>query len=92
MTLLNLCFDIDAEKYNEANAKIDNLLASANPVLKIPALEQKIRMQQKRASISMISKPSSMSRKTKSILSILLFMAVLVIDQIIKVSVKTDQR
>ncbi|MDO4738759.1 MAG: lipoprotein signal peptidase [Bacteroidales bacterium] len=30
-----------------------------------------------------------MSRKTKSILSILLFMAVLVIDQIIKVSVKT---
>ena len=48
MVLLNACFDIDAEKYNEALTKIDALLKSDNPILKISALEQKLRLQTKR--------------------------------------------
>ena len=48
MTLLNLCFDIDADKYNDANNKIETLLASDNPVLRVSALELKLKMQKKR--------------------------------------------
>ena len=48
MTLLTLCFDIDAEKYNDANTKIDTLLSSANPLLRVSALELKLKMQNKR--------------------------------------------
>ncbi len=48
MMLLNLCFDIDVEKYTEASNKIDNLLKSDNQVLKLSAIEQKIRLQTKR--------------------------------------------
>ncbi|MBQ9394602.1 MAG: hypothetical protein IJU23_03665 [Proteobacteria bacterium] len=52
MSLLNLCFDIDAEKYTEATSKIDNLLKSDNVAIKIPVLEQKLRMQEKRGDSS----------------------------------------
>ena len=48
MQLLNLCFDIDAEKFDDASAKIEKLLASDNAVLKCPVLEQKLRMQKLR--------------------------------------------
>ena len=48
MTLLNLCFDIDAEKYTEASSKLDSLLKSDNVSIKISALEQKIHLHEKR--------------------------------------------
>ncbi|MBR4986618.1 MAG: hypothetical protein IKY83_12875 [Proteobacteria bacterium] len=48
MTLLNISFDIDAEKYDEASTKIEKLLASGNQILKRPVLEEKLRMQKAR--------------------------------------------
>lgn len=48
MSLLGLCFDIDSEKYNEANSKLDMLLKSDNVAIRISALEQKLRMHDKR--------------------------------------------
>lgn len=47
-TLLSLCFDIDDHAFDEADAKITALLASAPAPVKIPALEQKIRLQKLR--------------------------------------------
>lgn len=48
MTLLSLMFDIDADKYSEAETKIETLLKSENPIVKLQTLEQKLRLQTKR--------------------------------------------
>ncbi len=48
MTLLSLFFDIDSERYTEAQNKIALLAKSSNPALVLSSLEQKLRMQKKR--------------------------------------------
>ncbi len=48
MVYLSLCFDIDNEKYTEADKRIEELLKSSNPLIKGLAYEQKLRMHQKR--------------------------------------------
>ena len=47
MDLLSLCFDIDAGNYEDARKKIDTLANSANLIIRIPALEKCIQLQQK---------------------------------------------
>lgn len=49
MQLLNICFDIDAENHDEAENKIENLLASDIPdAIVISTLEQKLRLHTQR--------------------------------------------
>ena len=48
MQLLTLSFDIDAQKFNEANNRLNNLLSASDSAIVISALEQKIRLQKAR--------------------------------------------
>jgi hypothetical protein len=48
MQLLTLSFDIDAQKFTEANNRLNNLLSASDSAIVISALEQKIRLQKAR--------------------------------------------
>ncbi len=48
MQLLTLAFDIDAQKFTEANNRLNTLLAANDTAIVISALEQKIRLQKAR--------------------------------------------
>ena len=48
MQLLTLSFDIDAQKFTEANNRLNTLLAANDTAIVISAMEQKIRLQKAR--------------------------------------------